>query len=164
MNELLERLLEPEWEADYVASTAEALRVLLRRSPEVHEIRKAYDAGAVTAATLRQFVQQLFTASSADSMPHEHALAAIAVVLEDRFTDFSEEYLVDLARVRTARLAMASRVARVCLRKRLRYARFDAKYFVVDEEPLDQATSFGFVVPQGEASTVIESRISTHWV
>ncbi len=164
MNELLERLLEPEWEADYVASTAEALRVLLRRSPEVHEIREAYDAGAVTAATLRQFVQQMLAASSADSMPHEHALAAIAVVLEDRFTGFSEEYLVDLARVRTARLAMASRVARVCLRKRSRYAKTEAKRFVVDEGNVREMSFSGFVLSGWEATESRKSRITTYQV
>lgn len=164
MNELLERLLEPEWEVDYVASTAEALRVLLRRSHEVHEIREAYDAGAVTAATLRQFVQQMLAASSADSMPHEHALAAIAVVLEDRFTDFSEEYLVDLARVRTARMAIASRVARVCLRERSRFAQTTAKEYVVNEVPLGEPSFFGAVVFEGVAAESRGSQIRTYQV
>ena len=96
-------------------------------------------------------------------MPYQHALAAIAVVLGERFNDFSEEYLIDLARVRTTRLAMASRVARVCLQKRSRYARTTTREFVVDEEPLDQATSFGVVLFQREASTIKEPRIPTHW-
>jgi len=160
----LERLLQPEWEADYVASTAEALRALLRRSPEVRQIREDYDAGAVTAATLRQFVQQLFATSTADSMPYEHALAAIAVVLEDRFTDYSEEYLVDLARVRTARLAMASRVARTCLRKRSHYAKTAAKSFVVDEGNVREMRFSGVVSYGGEATESRKSRIATYQV
>jgi hypothetical protein len=46
---------------------------------------------------------------------HEIALAAIAVVLETRYTAFADEYLLDLARLHTkAELDLSPRVAQLC--------------------------------------------------
>ena len=115
-HEGLERLLSPDFEAQVVASTPRILRLRLRRCPEIGGLRGQYDEGTLPEALLRQFVNELLRRhTDPDWFPHQTALAAIAVVLEDRFSPFSEMYLIDLARVKTGRLATASRVARLCL-------------------------------------------------
>ena len=116
----LKRLLSPDFEAQVVASTPRIFRLRLRRSPEVRGLRRQYDEGTVSDELLRQFVNDLLRRhTDPDSFPDQSALAAIAVVLEDRFSPFSETYLIDLARVKTGRLSTASRVARLCLDARL---------------------------------------------
>lgn len=116
----LERLLSPEFETDVLASTPRVLRLRLRRSPEVLELRRRHNEGFIPDELLREFVNQILRSyPDPDWFPHQTALAAIAVVLEERYSKFSETYLVDLARVRTTRLGIASRVARLCLEARL---------------------------------------------
>ena len=115
----LEQLLAPDFEAQVVASTPRILRLRLRRSRMVRELRDRYDMGALQDESLRQFVTGLLRQhTDPDSFPHQTALAAIAVLLEERHGVFSEAYLIDLARVKTARLGIASRVARLSLRSR----------------------------------------------
>ena len=48
------------------------------------------------------------------------ALATIAVVLERRTTDFADEYLCHLARLKLAEMPLSIRVARECLKHRAR--------------------------------------------
>jgi hypothetical protein len=118
-HEDLEQLLAPDFGAQVVASTPRILRLRLRRSPTVRELRKRYDEGALPDESLRRFVNGLLRQhTDPDSFPYQTALAAIAVVLEDRYAPLSEEYLIDLARVKTGRLSTASRVARLCLNAR----------------------------------------------
>ena len=119
-HEDLEQLLAPDFEAQVVASTPRVLRLLLRRSRTVLELRKRYDEGALPDESLRRFVNELLRHhTDPDSFPYQIALAAIAVLLEDRYCQFSDAYLIDLARVKTGRLSTASRVARLCLKARL---------------------------------------------
>ena len=57
----------------------------------------------------------------------ELALAALAVAVERRPTDFAEEFLHDLARPQIAEMGLAIRVARECLRHRTSVAVTTAK-------------------------------------
>ncbi len=121
-HEDLEQLLAPDFEAQVVASTPRVLRLRLHRSRTVQELRKRYHEGTLPDELLRGFVNGLLRRhTDPDSFPYQTALAAIAVVLEDRFCRFSEAYLIDLARVKTGRLSTASRVARLCLEARLEH-------------------------------------------
>lgn len=100
-------------------STPEALRRFLLRSQEVHDIRMALRQGAITEDTIREFVSSLMaTFYAGRRFEHEMALAALAVALERRPTDFAEEFLHDLSRLKPAELCLCLRVARVCIRER----------------------------------------------
>ncbi len=117
--EILDRIASVEFEAEVVASTPSVLRELLRRRCEVIELRERYDCGFVADETLRGFVGSLLERGARCArFPYQIALSAIAVMLEDRFTAFANEYLSDLARIRSDRFSMASRVAHLCLRAR----------------------------------------------
>lgn len=119
----LERVLSADFEASVVASTPAVLRARLRRTSEVGRLLDRFDAGEIDQATIRSFVSRLLREHpDARLFPHQAALAAIAVMLEQRFSPFADEYLRDLARVRSSRLAMASGVARLGLKARRRHA------------------------------------------
>lgn len=127
-HEDLEQLLAPDFEAQVVASTPRILRVRLRRSRAVQELRNQYDTGALPDESLRRFVNDLLRDHmNPDSFPYQIALATIAVVLEERYSQFSEAYLIDLARVKTGRLSTASRVARLCLAARSKRTRNETR-------------------------------------
>ena len=114
-------LLTPEFEVSVLASTPSLLRLRLRKSSQVAMLRERYDQGLLGEGELRFFVGQLLQQYPLPGVfPYQTALAALAVMLENRFTPFADEYLADLSRVRTARLAVASRVARLCLESRRR--------------------------------------------
>jgi hypothetical protein len=131
----LERLCSPDFEAQVVASTPRILRLRLRRCHEIRGLREQYDEGTLPDALLRQFVNGLLRRNrDPDWFPHQTALAAIAVVLEERFSPFSEMYLIDLARVKTGRLATASRVARLCLDARRMAPRNEMRVFAPEAE------------------------------
>lgn len=118
-SDLLETMKRPEFDVDVMASTPRMLRSLLGRMPKVLRLRELYDGGFVSSAQLRRFVDGLLREGrEADRFPYQITLAAIAVMLERRFTDFAEEYLTDLARLKSPRFTMASGVAQVCLRAR----------------------------------------------
>ncbi len=76
-------------------STPGTLRRFLVRSREVREIREALRQGAIDEETIREFVSGLLAGFRVGSrFEHEIALAALAVVLERRATDFADEFLV----------------------------------------------------------------------
>lgn len=116
---LLEEIGSLEFEAALVASTPAVLRELLRRHQTVRALRERYYQGLLPDELVRSFVNNLLTAGAGkDPFPFQWALSAIAVVLEPLFTGLAEEYLFDLARIKSERFYMASRVARECLRVR----------------------------------------------
>jgi len=115
-DELLRRLTTVEFESDLVASTPRVLRHLLLKHDALRDLRKAYDSGCLLDEQLRTFVNDLLREGAAcDRFPYQVALAAIAVMLEARFSLFAEEYLSDLSRIRSDRFSVAARVARECL-------------------------------------------------
>ena len=134
-HEDLEQLLAPDFEAQVVASTPRVLRLRLRRSRTIRELRKRYEQGALPGESFRRFVNDLLRDhTDPDSFPYQTALAAIAVVLEDGYSLFSEAYLRDLARVKTGRLSTASRVARLCREARSKRTRNETRVFLLETE------------------------------
>lgn len=100
-------------------ATPEALRRHLLRSQEVRDIREALRQGAITETSIRTFVSSLMREFIAGKhFPHEMALAALAVALERRPTDFAEEFLLNLAKLKLAEMPMCIRVARICVKQR----------------------------------------------
>jgi hypothetical protein len=113
-------------------STPSALRRFLGRRPEVAAIGEALLQGAITEDSLRRFVSRLTVDfRRGERFVHELALAALAVAVEKRPTDFAEEFLHDLARLRIAEVSMAMRVARECLERRVSVADNKSKTFTV---------------------------------
>ena len=113
VQDLLERVASEDFEAELVASTPAVLRKLLMRRSEIEALRRCYDDGSLSDDGIRDFVNQLLADGGGEEpFPYQVALAAIAVMLEERFSLFAEEYVRDLARVRSSSFALASGVAK----------------------------------------------------
>jgi hypothetical protein len=111
-------------------STAAALRRQLLRTKEVREIREAFRQGAITEEAIREFVSRLLAGFRVGSrFENEMALSALAVVLERRATDFAEEFLLDLAKLKLAEMPLCIRVARECLKDRVTITQNRARVF-----------------------------------
>ena len=110
--------------------TPQTLRRFLLRSEEVRGIREALRQGAITEETLRGFIASLLADFRVGRrFEHELALAALAVVVERRPTDFAEEFLLDLAKLKLAEMPLCIRVARGCLKHRVTVAENTRKTF-----------------------------------
>lgn len=124
MTESLEFLRSDEFDGSFAISTPQGLRRALARSPAVRAVRRDLSEGTITEATVRDFVGSLMRELKlGEHFLHDTALAAICVVLEPRATDFAEEFLHDLARLRLSELMMSVRVARECLKARMSLTR-----------------------------------------
>lgn len=101
-------------------SNPNAVHRALQRSVDVENIRLALRSGEITEETLRAFCASVLSELEfGRRLPHELALAAIAVVLETRPTSFAEEFVLDLARLDLSELPIAIRVAREACRERM---------------------------------------------
>lgn len=98
-------------------SSAKALRRSLLRNERVANLRKALQEGRVSEPTVQRFVARLMSDFRRGiQFPHELALSAIAVALQDRKTRFAEDYLLDLARLQKfSEMDIAPRIAGICL-------------------------------------------------
>lgn len=100
-------------------STPPSLYRQLNRCPEVAEIKSAIETGTLPEATVRRFVEDLLgRLRKGERFPYDSAMAALAVVLEDRFTPFAEEYLSTLASLNLAEMSQSISVAKLCLARR----------------------------------------------
>jgi hypothetical protein len=113
---ILDRLTSADFQVrvGFIA-TAPALYRMLKKRPEVQQIKNALASGELTEEQLRTFVaepMQQFRAG--ESFRDDLALATLAVALEDRPTEFAEEFLRDLGNVQVAEMPMSTRVAREC--------------------------------------------------
>ena len=127
-----------EFEAKIVSSTPSVLRSLLARTPEVREIREAFDAGEISSEQIQEFVEGLLWKHATKNVfPHQTALAAIAVLFETRFSPLAREYLRDLARLTGARFWIAGRVGRICVERQERCAQTSAREFPIAREPTE---------------------------
>ncbi len=118
-SELLERITSFDFEMALVASTPKVLRRMLVRCPEIRALQDVYDAGSLSDEEIRWFVDDLLRqGAGCERFPFQTALAAVAVMLEPRFTPLADEYLYDLSRIRSDRFLIAARVARECLNTR----------------------------------------------
>lgn len=136
----LNALSSEEFEAKIAfASTAPVLRKLILGTPEFKRIREDLRLRLLSESKLRSFVEGLVEKlEKGRRFPYEAALAAIAVVLEARGTDFAEEYLLDLARLRLQETRNASAVAHESLRRWKRRTSETIRTFEVapdDDEP-----------------------------
>ena len=111
-------------------ATPIALCQVLRRTEAVHNLRRCLEQGAVSEETIRAFVSALLAGFRVGQrFEHETVLAALAVVLERRPTDFAEEFLLDLAKLKLAEMSRCIRVARECLKHRVTITQNKGKDF-----------------------------------
>src|SRR5687768_8742705 len=100
MNQLLVLTTDEFIASIGAVSSPKALRKHLMQCAEVQAVRKALADGLITEATIERFTDELMDDFVRGThFPHELALAALAVALETRHTDFAENYLLDLARL-----------------------------------------------------------------
>ncbi len=110
--------------------TPATVRRGLLQSPFVRHVAAALRFGSITEGMLRKFVSSIMRDFSAGHrLRNDLALAALAVVLELRPTDFAEEYLHDLARLGLAEMSTSINVARECLKNRCSVPKHQAKSF-----------------------------------
>ena len=128
---ILERLKSDEFAAEALfVSTASALRRFLAGRDEVAAIREGLRQGAIGDDTIRSFVSVLMRdLRYGERFPHELPLAALAVALELRSTDFADEFLHDLSALRLSEMSICIRVARECVRQRMLITQNVAKHF-----------------------------------
>jgi len=99
-----------------VVSSSHGLRRWLIKNDTVRALRRAILFGTITERAVRQFTDNLFIDFQRGTrFPHEIALSAIAVALENVNTEFASEYLNDLARLRVLEMPLAPRVAQICV-------------------------------------------------
>jgi hypothetical protein len=110
--------------------TPAIVRRRLLTSPPVRHIAGALRFGAITEGMLREFVASIMSEfTKGRRLPNDLALAAVAVMLELRPTDFANEYLHDLARLRLSEMTVSIFVARECLKNRCSLPKHQAKTF-----------------------------------
>ena len=146
-----------------IIATPEALRHFLLRSKEVRQVRDALRQGAITEETIREFVSSLMKDFRVEKrFEHELSLAALAVVLERWATNFAEEFLLDLAKLKLAEMPLGIRVARECIKQRLTMPQNTGKNF----RPWPQIrTRFSQVNPSwlGSSEKILTSGRSIDW-
>jgi hypothetical protein len=118
--ELLERLKAE----DFAVSVGfllppRALRSQLHARSEVQDVSAALANGGLKEHAVREFVTSLLAGlCNGERFPHDLTLAALAVALEARPTEFAREYLQDLADLDVAEMSSSIHVARECLKQR----------------------------------------------
>jgi hypothetical protein len=120
MGDFLQKLLSDDFYMGVgVISSARALRRCLYQSETVDELRRAIAGGVITENAIEDFVNQLMKDfERGKRFPHELPLAAIAVAIEDRKTKFTEDYLLDLARLnKITEMSISPEVAGASLKR-----------------------------------------------
>ena len=108
-----------------------AVRRSLMKSPFVRHVAAALRFGAITEGIIQEFVSSIMAEfTNGLRLQNDLALAALAVALELRPTEFAEEYLHDLARLDLAEMRTSINVARECLKSRCSVPKHQAKSFV----------------------------------
>jgi len=115
MNKLENLLTEEFTESIGFYSTSKGLYRALCRNQFVDELAEAIQTGEVSQNEIRSFVSRISNSFTRGSrFPHESCLAAICVAMEDMPNSFSEEFLIDLARVNVTELPYSSKLAAIC--------------------------------------------------
>lgn len=108
-----------------------ALRLLLHRTPEVNAIKESRANRELSDEVVRSFVARLLAhLTPGDRLPHELALAALAVALENEGGALASHYISDLSSLNIPEIAVAIHVARQCLS--LATLRADTQTRIVD--------------------------------
>jgi len=116
--------------------TPDVLRKALLRTKEVSAVRDALRQEAITDDAVRRFVHLLLRdLRPGERFAHELAVAALAVALERWATEFADEFLDDLSRLRLAEMSTCIRVARECSKNRVHNSSKPFRWKGNDQEP-----------------------------
>jgi len=89
------------------------------QTDEVTALRYGIRSGAIGEEDIHEFIAEiLHNFAPGVRYAEDIAVCALAVALEDHYSRFAEEYLIDLASVRSRELSFASRIAAECLKHR----------------------------------------------
>ena len=100
-----------------IPTSPKGLRRALNKSKDVNRLRRDIESGIIGEDDIRTFVSRLMADFNRGvRFPHELAIAALSVALENRKTSFVEEFFLDLARLNITEMILAPGVARDCLR------------------------------------------------
>jgi len=110
----LEALLSEGFQAEAGMLTSwQGMRRFLLKSKTVSDLRDSIARGAVTENAIQRFVDHLGDDfEKGKQFPHELALGALAVALEERSTPFVDHFLLDLARLNIIEMSLCPFVAR----------------------------------------------------
>lgn len=102
MESVLDRLLSPDFAIELgLGMSPNVIRRNLLDSDTVRQLRRAIHGGLVTEADIQHFVAEIERQfEKGRRFPHEPALAAIAVALENQRTEFVADFYIDLCRLR----------------------------------------------------------------
>jgi hypothetical protein len=141
--ELLSRLGSDDVHDSIVCySSPAAIRRLLSRRREVIDLRAALQNGSLTDDELRRHVVELMHGfRPGQRFDGDVELAALAVAIERRSTDFAEEFFHDLASLKLRELSMSIGIARLILHARQDLAKNESRVIKLGE-PAHQSKSF----------------------
>ena len=123
-------------------STPAAIRRVLNRRLEIIDIRMALQNGSLTDDEIRQRIVELMQGfHPGERFAGDLELAALAVAVERRSTDFAEEFLRDLASLRLRELILSAGIARLILHTRRDLAKNESRVIKLGE-PVRQAKAF----------------------
>ena len=113
MNFLIDLLSDELKIAAGAGSSPSVVRRFLLQCDKVRGVRKALAEGLLTEASVERFTEILMKDFvRGEQFKHELPLAALAVAIESRRTKFTEDYLLDLARLsKISEMDLAPRVA-----------------------------------------------------
>lgn len=146
----LNAICSEEFEAKVAfASMPAVLRKLILQSNELNRLRVDLKLNLLTETRLRNFVEEVVARyEKGKRLPHEIALAVIAVLVETRSTEFAEEFLIDLARLKLSEMQNAIGVTKECLKRR-------------KTQPRETVRGFDLAGPESEAAEQ-EPRFVSH--
>jgi hypothetical protein len=137
------------------APNARVLRKLLRNHPTVRALDDAMRVGSTSDSEIDEFVSGLLDRfRRGERFQHSDALAAIAVLLEPRFSSLAHAYLRELASLRLEELRSAIDVAKLC--RQARAGQADNRTRLLRLVPPSQMNT------QWSQSPFIDERRTTH--
>jgi len=104
---------------EFIAGTDESLFTVLEESPAVVALRAALGSGEVSELEIRKFTATLLRDfRSGELFEHDLILAALATTLSKNWnTPFAEEYIIDLAKLKSPEFRRSTAVARIAAKR-----------------------------------------------
>lgn len=116
MNKLLEKLVLSDslYELSLTTSNITILKNSLNHSEEIFEIREAFLSGSIIDDDIKEFVEySMANLKLGERIPEDLALAVLSIVLEPYVTEFAEEYIHDLSRLKLSEMPLSIAIAKL---------------------------------------------------
>jgi hypothetical protein len=133
---------------------ASVLRRVLHGNVSVRAVSEAFQIGTATEQNLRDFIRaELGALRRGEPLPHDLALAALAVALEGSRSSFATEFITGLAGLDIVELQMSVLMARECLKHRRSVPLNEARSFLISAPDPSRDPVAKEVVDHGEKRT-----------